>query len=638
MAADANPADHWMSPQSHARQMIRAIAAALAATAIVAFQSGFLAFFQPLFADDPPLWRTIYYGYWGLTLAVALIVFCTDPVVRRQSVPVVVICPLIAALAFLHPLDWVSKNLIVAMLLLPCVIILTAGSATLHLMRLSASVTALNAAICLLDILFPDGFTNTVGRAAGLALNPNDAATGLLLGTAATWWAVPRRWQGSFLVLGGAGIFVTLSRSTLLAGVLIAIVVATMSLGRSLRDGKRPRLRWSAMVYGGLLVLFLASWIASALFTNDRFAIAAGDSFSGLRGALSAIEVASRPARLAVQDLAARRAPAGAGMAETESHARAFEAARVEAQVAAISKVSETEGDKNSVSARALFMWRSFIMYEAGPFFGRGLAVAHDLVPHNTFLLFAVAFGHLGWLVPLALAGLTLWRVRSENQLPLAMAVITVMMTSHDILFPGLIVPIAIGIAGNISGPAETQVTRASLGGVRGVTIAASVLFIIGCSVIVLKFAGDKTISLATGVKPVEDSDFVFAARLARPEFSGVLRLADVSSEGSPGEKLLLMEDGKVLSDSQARDTAVMTEGMGRYLIWRRNTLLFSTSDNSDPRVNGRAYEVRVPVSIHPLVLAVAAGVLAWCMMVMYLSLVPGRVPRLPRGQTKRLI
>jgi hypothetical protein len=613
MTIDANVNDRQIRRRAPAKDTIQAIAATLSAIAIIAFQSAFLPFFQPLFASDRLVWPTVYYGYWFLTLSTALIIFFRDPTVRRQSLPVVLVCALTVASAFLHPLDWVSKNLIVAMLLLTCVTVLTLGSASLFPFRLSASVTALNAVVCLLDILFADGFTNTVGRAAGLAINPNDAATGLLLGAAATYWAVPRRWQIAFLLLAVAAIFVTLSRSALLAAIIIGSGIAAISLVRMIRNGSRPRFDSRQFVRIGLSVFFLTIWIVTALFTNDRFEVAATDAFSGLHGALSAIEDASAPVRTAVQRLAAQsKPPTAVGGAETEAQLNAFEAARIDAQVDAIGKVSENEGEKNSVSARALLMWRAYIMYKSGPFFGRGLAAAHELLPHNTFLMFAVAFGHLGWLVALALVALTFYRVRDANQLPLGLATAAVLMTSHDILFPSLIVPIAVGIAGNISD--RTAAKACLFGSPRRVVVAASIFFIIGCGVIVARFEGYRTTRLGNGIKEIQSSKTVFAARIPRPEFSGVLRVAEVASQNSAGQNLFLVEDGKVLSDVQAPDAAVMRGG--QYFVWRRNTLLFSTSDNSDPRFNGRSYEIRTAVSIHPLIFLVIGAILIWCAVV----------------------
>ncbi|MEA2818173.1 MAG: hypothetical protein QOJ86_177 [Bradyrhizobium sp.] len=583
--------------------LIRIAAATLSAVAIVAFQSEFLPFFQPLFASDRVVWPAIYYGYWILTVGVTIAILVADPAVRRQSFPILIVCLLTIALTLLHPFDWVAKNLVITMMLIICITVLILGSTPSLLLKLSATVTALAAVICCLDILFADGLTNTPGRAAGLAINPNDAATGLFLAAAATYRVVPKRLQIPFLLLVGGAIFFTLSRSTLLAAIILVSVVGALSAWQTIRNGGRPRL---GRAFSGLSILFaigLSIWSVVALFNNDRFAVAATDSFDGLQTAIAALQQAANSVRIAVQAPTVREAP-------TQS-------ARVQAEIVAIGKATEQE--RNSASARGLFMWRSLVTYGSGPFFGRGLAAAHEIAPHNTFLMFAVAFGHLGWLVPFALIGLTFYRVRDVNQLPLGLATTAVMMISHDILFPSLILPIAVGIAGNISKQGTVKVCHYSFTAIRGVVLAASILFIVGCGAIIAKFGDYTTFRLNDRIKAIEQIGSVFGAPIPRVEFAGVFRLADLASQDSGGRNLFLLEDGKVLSDVEAPIGTATTLGSGQYSVWRRRTLLFTTSDNSDPRSNGRVYEVRMPVSIHPLILLVIGAVLIWCV-----AIVPG--------------
>jgi hypothetical protein len=597
MIAGATSDDRRTYSRASEILVIRIAAATLSAMAIVAFQSEFLPFFQPLIASDRVFWPAIYYGYWILTVCVTLAVLVADPAVRRQSLPILIVCLLTVALTFLHPVDWVAKNLVVAMMLLICVTVLILGSTPSLLLKLSATVTALTAAICCLDILFPDGLTNTPGRASGLAINPNDAATGLFLAAAATYRVVPERLRLPFLWLVGGAIFFTLSRSTLLAAVILVLGVGALSVWQMIRNGSRPRLH---RAFSGLSILFavgLLTWSVAALFNNDRFAVAATDSYEGIRTAMDALEEAGRSVRTAVQ------APAGLP-SQTQSGSAG-------AEIVAIGKASEQE--RNSVSARGLFMWRAFITYRSGPFFGSGLAAAHEIAPHNTFLMFAVAFGHLGWLVPFALIGLTFYRVRDVNQLPLGLATTAVMMISHDILFPSFIVPIAVGIAGNISKQSAVEAYRHSFAAIRWVVLTASIFFIVGCGAIIANFGDYTTFRLNDRIKAIEKIGSVFAAPIPRVEFAGIFRLADLASQDSGGRNVFLLEDGKVLSDVQAPISAAMTLESGQYLVWRRRTLLFSTSDNSDPRTNGRVYEVRMPISIHPLILLVIGAILIWC-------------------------
>lgn len=65
-----------------------------------------------------------------------------------------------------------------------------------------------------------------------------------------------------------------------------------------------------------------------------------------------------------------------------------------------------------------------------------------------------------------------------------------------------------------------------------------------------------------------------------------------VDDAGSPGmSRLLLLEDGVPLRRPHAPHSEIRDYGLGAYSHWRQ-TLYFSTSDNSDPRENGRRYEI----------------------------------------------
>lgn len=70
----------------------------------------------------------------------------------------------------------------------------------------------------------------------------------------------------------------------------------------------------------------------------------------------------------------------------------------------------------------------------------------------------------------------------------------------------------------------------------------------------------------------------------------------DFGEEGdkytSNGSQLQLFEDGKPLGPAHSVHQAIRDQGGGRYSHWTREGLYFSTSDNTDPRTNGRVYEV----------------------------------------------
>ena len=56
--------------------------------------------------------------------------------------------------------------------------------------------------------------------------------------------------------------------------------------------------------------------------------------------------------------------------------------------------------------------------------------------------------------------------------------------------------------------------------------------------------------------------------------------------------RLTLFEDGQALPYPHARHDDIREFGAGRYSHWR-DSLYFSSSDNSDPSKNGRRYSVR---------------------------------------------
>jgi hypothetical protein len=417
---------------------LRLIAAVLGSLFVVAFQLQLLPFFSPVFINDRLFWPIIYYGCCSLVIGLTLIILATQKSILHRSLPVLLVCAVAASLVLLHPIDNISKNFLVATVFVACAFVLAIASAPFALLRFSASVTVLSAVTCLLDILFAHGFTNTAGRAAGLGINANVAAAGLLLGAASSYWAVPQRWRGPFLLIVGAAIFVTLSRSSILAAIAIySCGVAYAIWTRVKSPGPRPRLGWFR---SGVLAIGLAGWIVAALFSNDRFFVATTNAYQ---------QIGSAPAKFEEARRSGRR--------------------------------PETVGDINSISARGLLMERASSSYQSGPLFGQGLAAGYALQPHNTFLLFATAFGHLGWFVPIAFLGLTVYWARWIQQLPLFFATLTVMATSHDIaLTPSLLAPIVLGMAGMNSTQYLASDMPHAFSAIRYPAVVAPIAFALG--------------------------------------------------------------------------------------------------------------------------------------------------------------
>lgn len=441
-------------------------AATLVTLAVAGFQLQLLTFSGLL-----NVWffrSVLYHGCWALAIVLTLFMLVSRRDAWRRFLPLWLASALCAAITLLQPVDATSRSFLATLALTVCGTVLAAMSAPLALLRLSAAATVLGAVFCLLDILFANGFTDTIGRAAGLGSNPNVAAAALLLGAASSFWAVPRDWRTPFLLVVAAALLTTLSRSVILAAILICIVVGAVLIRARLKSPvPRPPIRW---LRSGALCLCLTSWIGAAFWLNDRFSHVTTIALQQISSAAIDYRKARESVSGAVQIVQSLAdAPTAHSKASTD------------AALAQIARRAEAEGADNSLAARGLFFEAAMLAYRTGPPLGRGLAAAHALSPHNTFLLFAIAFGHLGWLIPLAFLALSVWWVRTIEQLPIFLATAAVLMTSHDLLLvPGLLLPVILGIAALNARKTSTSDQPCGVAAVKYAVFAAPLLFALG--------------------------------------------------------------------------------------------------------------------------------------------------------------
>jgi hypothetical protein len=102
------------------------------------------------------------------------------------------------------------------------------------------------------------------------------------------------------------------------------------------------------------------------------------------------------------------------------------------------------------------------------------------------------------------------------------------------------------------------------------------------------------------------------------PELRELIYPAD--SNGRPTiSSLEVQEDGRALSPAHALHADIAEKGVGRYSHWN-GYLIFSTSDNSDPRSNGRVYRLFIRPNLHNVGLfAVSiAGLGLFCTLFFY--------------------
>ena len=573
---------------------VTVLAAIFGSVFIVAFQTGFLPFFLPLFVDSFA-WPPVYYGFWVCSITLASTIVATRADIRRDVAPIGIFCIVAAGLCMLHPLDGISKNLIVALALASCLAVFSLVTGVNLLTRLCASVTALNAIICLLEIFFSDGLSNTVVRAAGFSINPNVAAAGLLLGGVATYRSISRRLSIPFLILVGAAIFATLSRSILMiAGFLAAsaVIISLVRRGFAMRSDKAS---WQIRRLDLLTFVALTCWLLTAVATNPRFAYSTSFSLTD----------ASRAFRRSIEQIEAR---VGIGHVEVSSP-NGESAAPASAALGYPGLEVAEPVENNSALARGLLLERAYLALKSGPFWGRGLQISHDMVPHNTFLLFATAFGWAGLTIPLAMIFLALYKARDLADSALAVSITGIMMFSHDLLVPGLFIPLVTGIVRLLPKKPSLETFWATHLAVQAVTVTACLLLALGIGAVMTITSATIMLDL---LKLGVVNSHAYRSHIF-PPYHGVVRPAYSAASGGSTESCEMRENGIAISNSLSPIQEVLDTGRGRFAQIERDIVIFSASDNSDPRENLRSYKITFPLSPHPLIALVFIATLLWC-------------------------
>jgi hypothetical protein len=106
--------------------------------------------------------------------------------------------------------------------------------------------------------------------------------------------------------------------------------------------------------------------------------------------------------------------------------------------------------------------------------------------------------------------------------------------------------------------------------------------------------------------------------------YSSVLP-SQYSPTGAQTASCRLRENGRVISTYSQRETSVVQVGRGIFSVPERGRLLFSSTDNSDPRTNGRKYSVELPFRVSKWALPICFA--AWLTAAIFL------VFRLPDGR-----
>ena len=121
-----------------------------------------------------------------------------------------------------------------------------------------------------------------------------------------------------------------------------------------------------------------------------------------------------------------------------------------------------------------------------------------------------------------------------------------------------------------------------------------------------------------------------FAWRIVKPNYLPEALIAGDDLANPQSSPLQVYEQGRPIGPAHALHQDIEQAGAGRFSHWT-STLIFSASDNTDPRTNGRTYEARAPVA-PPRFLVAIAGALAALLAAGLLA----RIPRAPIARVAR--
>ncbi len=330
--------------------------------------------------DVPMLYPVAMAAYLALCLAAYVVQGGGDPIVLRQRLLGV----LVAILAYLcfaaSPLAVEAAR------------------------RAMVWVVLASVAINVYDITHPltlipaDSEFATLGRAAGLFINPNQSGAALVLGLALTLGVVPPRWRVAYAIVVSAGVALTLSRGALVG--LVLVFCALLVEGRTLRPAQVLRIAAFGAAAGYVF------WLAFAAELQSRFNV---DPALVLDRILWILDPSGR------------------------------------------SDFSQAE--------RAILAERGWLQFVASPFFGNGLGSTElwelRTSTHNLYIMLASDFGLVGWLV---LPALLLAAVRRDlTALPGGVAAAFLLLwglVSHNVLGEYYIL-IAMSLMAAVSGTRE---------------------------------------------------------------------------------------------------------------------------------------------------------------------------------------
>jgi hypothetical protein len=114
------------------------------------------------------------------------------------------------------------------------------------------------------------------------------------------------------------------------------------------------------------------------------------------------------------------------------------------------------------------------------------------------------------------------------------------------------------------------------------------------------------------------NTGFGYSTKITPPALASLFRRNADTENSQSGSRARLFENAVSLQPAHSVHNEIRTSGQGRFSDWD-GTLYFSTSDNTDPRVNGRQYELRDHMMLAKKPANTLLGVLVIAMVTIWL-------------------
>lgn len=560
---------------------------------VLFLQMGLLTIFSPLIETDSAAWSYCYKGFWLISIATTVWALVSMRSLFAITWPILIFLGGCFLLFSTFHYSAFSKNLLISTIIISVFVVLVSAAGIERCLRFSAQLVTFSAFFILIDMQFMYGLSNSAGRAAGLFINPNIAAGALLVAAIASFSSVSEKFKISFLILVVAAIISTLSRTTIATLCVVAAIYSLYMLKPDRFSGSVRTVK-AGITYAVLTCIVVSALIVSASILNPRLTVA-----------LSSVNL-----EINLSHLGDNTEATPIGSHTLENSVKDSEGAQADDNVSSDARIGKVERD-SSADARLLLLKRSFAAFMEAPLLGIGIERSYQLRPHNTYLLFAAAYGVVGLLIPLALVAFFLMQ-RDPDSFAMGAALGCVMFFSHDVLLtPAYTIPVALAIAstlkwdnGDLRNPSENSSHFALL---VAICFVAWMNFSIASNAhrIVREVVDVASLTKINSCLYYFESPFLSESRFYTLDRSSAYDRQAIS-------KIEMFENGNNLK-ARASEKGMSSAGCGGdFEITKLWGIAFSASDGSSPVNNGRIYEIQFPIEGKRLLTILLVMLLVW--------------------------